>query len=246
MLLFGFVGMASQVVDAGAIRYPALGHLELEEGTIELWVTPMAELYPEIEGFRRGFSLFSLDVPGHFSFSGMWATSDDAHGPHVSMSSQRQERGLTPVPGRAVDWWQKGEPAHVALTWKGREMTLVVDGDPVGQRRQGVAFSGDLARVMLVIGDARSRDNEVVLHAVRVSNVARPPESFAESEPTADVFTLLLDRFQRVERDDDGAWSIPEVARLGSEADSIARGEIRGSWRRVERPKQGLALYPAP
>lgn len=247
---------AGAPVYAGAVAYPALGHVELEEGTIELWLTPTTELYPDLEegGFRRAFSLFSLDVSEHFAFSGMWASRGTSHGPHVSMSSRRQQRGLIPVPGRAVDWWEPGEPAHVALTWRGREMTMIVDGERVSRRHQGVGFSGELVDVMLVIGDARSRDNDVVMHAVRVSNVARDAESLAEAEPEADLATLLLDRFERIETDDDGTWSVPAVSsslvrKGGDEAESglaPVRGELRGAWHQTDEPRPGLALHPEP
>ena len=56
---------------AVGISYPALGNFRTEEGTLEIWLTPLMDPNPEDVGqFRSAFGLFGMRVPGHFGMAG--------------------------------------------------------------------------------------------------------------------------------------------------------------------------------
>ncbi len=187
-----FVAVAD-LLKAASIEYPAPGNLRLDEGSIELWLTPMTELYPTTKPkeYRRAFALFSLRIPEHFSMSAAWGSKGDKAQVSVSLNAVGVENGLLPVPAQAPRNWKQGERHHIAFTWRGQEMKLFFDGRESGGRKQQLCFTGPLAERTLLIGDPDSRDCRIILHAVRVSCVART----TSTQPVADIYTLLFDAF---------------------------------------------------
>jgi len=189
-----FVAVAD-LVQAASIEYPAPGNLRLDEGSIELWLTPMTELYPAVKSgkYQRAFALFSLRIPEHFSMSAAWGSKGDKAQVSVSLNAVGVENGLLPVPAQAPRNWQQGQRHHIAFTWRGQEMKLFFDGREAGGRKQQLCFTGPLAGRTLLIGDPDSRDCRIILHAFRVSCVART----TSTQPVADIYTLLLDTFDQ-------------------------------------------------
>lgn len=155
---------------AATVEYPALGNMDLEEGTLEIWFTPMTELYPSLEKqtYLHGFSLFSMAVPEHFTMSCLWCSkqSKDKTQHLLAVSMHAPGDMLLPVPGQAPKGWKPGEKHHVAFRWKGREMDTYADGQPVGSRSQATGLSGKLAGIKLCIGSANAGDNRVIVHRV--------------------------------------------------------------------------------
>ncbi|MFW6058993.1 MAG: LamG-like jellyroll fold domain-containing protein [Phycisphaeraceae bacterium] len=244
--LLVLIGLLASPLHAGSVRYPAIGNIDLREGTIELWLTPTVELYPDLEeGQYQGLmSLFSLSVPDGFSMGASWyakqGSRDLRSQLHVSMGHAEQKNALIPVPGGGVadKRWQRGEMHHVALTWRGTEMALYADGEQVGGRSQALGFSGRLAGCELIFGNARNRDAGLILHAVRVSRTAHDAETLKHAEPAARPDTLLLDRFDDESLGEDGTTRAEVIAGLTGETG----GTLHGGYHGTRSPEPGLVL----
>ena len=243
-LMVPFTWLSS--VHAGGVHYPALGNVELGEGTIELWLTPTVELYPELkeDQYQGLMSLFSLQVPGEFSMNALWyaknTRSGDQYRLHVSIGHQEQRKALIPVPAKPVKW-RRGELHHLAFTWRGKEMSLYADGKRVGHRMQAVGFSGRLGGSELIIGNAHGRDAGFILHAVRVSHTAHGAETQKNAEPVARLDTLLLDRFKNGSIDESHKTRAEIIAGLAGETG----GTLHGTYHLTETSKPGIALNGA-
>ncbi|MBI5685632.1 MAG: hypothetical protein HZC54_11180 [Verrucomicrobia bacterium] len=226
---------AADLARAGGIEYPAPGNLRLEEGTIELWLTPMTELYPATKPkeYRRAFALFGFRVPEHFSMSAAWLSKNGQHQVAVSMSAVGVQDGLLSVPAPAPRDWQPGQRHHVAFTWSGRDMKLAFDGREAGGRKQQLWLSGPLAGRSLIIGDPDARDCRIILHAVRVSCMARPAETMKNAQPAADIHTLLLDVFDQPAKA--GRTNARVISGLSGEGGGVIKG--------AHHFAQGLALF---
>jgi len=226
---------------AGGVQYQARGNVEVQEGTLEVWFTPVADLYPKLEEreYRSVFQLFSLSVPGHFSFNAHWYGWGKVHRLHVSMSQAKIRDGLIPIPARPLDW-KPNERHHVALTWSGHEMLLWADGSQVGHRSQAASFEGPLSDATLVVGNAQFQDSPIIVHAVRVSDVARKETELKSTAPLPDIHTLLLDRFDSTNSIASDARTKPLVI---SDLTDCHCGEIKGSHHFVKGAESGLALF---
>jgi hypothetical protein len=226
---------------AGGIEYAALGNFEPDEGTLEAWFTPLADLYPKLDEreYRSVFQLFSLQVSGRFSFGGHWSARGERVGLHVSISHAAVRDGLLPLPTSGLQW-KSGEKHHVAMTWRRRDMKLWVDGRQVSHRDQAASFEGPVGEAKLVIGHRDFRDTPIVVHAVRVSRVVRSEEDLRKGVPTADVHTLLLDRFDDEAKVDGDKRTRPKVI---SGLTGQPGGQIKGTYHFAKQPTPGLALF---
>lgn len=228
---------------AGGIEYPALGQFDVDEGTLEVWFTPMvADLYPQMgeKEYRGHFTLFHMQVPECFVFGCSWISKGKQHGFHLSMGAAGAEKALLPVSGRPAKAWRPGERHHLAFTWRDRDMSLFLDGQLSGSRRQSVPLSGKMAGQALVVGNGQFRDSRVIVHAVRLSSVARNEALLAGARPESDIYTTLLDRF------DDPAHIGPggrTAAQQTSDPGATQGGTLKGSWRFVTEPAPGVALF---
>jgi hypothetical protein len=230
---------------AGTLTYPLLGNIDVAEGTIEFWITPMVDLYPtESRAYVSVFSLFSIEDAENFTAGAGWYRSGKQLGLKVSISSKVNRGNLLPViPGSFTPMdWQPGEAHHIAFIWRGQTMQTFVDGKLHGVRGQAEPFSGLIGGAWLRIGDPwTDKRSRFILQAIRISSIARPFGAMAPGEPKADAATLLLDIF------DPRTPPVEERtrARVISGLSHERGGTLRGKWRLVEGPVPGLALYPA-
>ncbi|MDF3058245.1 MAG: hypothetical protein K0R17_2460 [Rariglobus sp.] len=230
---------------AAGIEYPAAGHFDPAEGTIELWITPMVDdLYPPDDGkYRKLFDLFSVVSPDNWSCVSTWARYKAQIGPRVSMSSKKMNKGLSTLLAsmKEVRVWKKGERRHFAFVWKGRDMAMYSDGQRISEEhQQGVGLDGSMAGIPFFIGNKDGDDAPVILNAVRISSIAKPAAALADAEPREEIFTLLLDRFD-VPKKLEGGRTRPEA--MHSLQDGATGGKILGHARFVTQPTAGLALY---
>lgn len=238
LLLTGAEGPAL----AGNIQYPALGHFDPEEGTLEVWLTPMADdLYPALKEkeYRGGFALLAMSVPEHFSFSGGWGSKANQHGLFLSMHAPGRDKALLPVIAVPKQRWEKGQPHHVAFTWKGTDMRIFLDGRQTGGRNQARPFTGKMAGQTVLLGNRENRGSAIILHAVRFSSVARTEPMLARAMPLPDIYTTLLDRFDQPGWKPDGDRTRPVQSSGMNEAGG---GLLNGNWTLVNSPRQGIAL----
>jgi hypothetical protein len=231
---------------AGKIEYPALGNFDLNEGTLEIWLTPMTEMYPENPGRYRGaFSLFSIRVPDRFSIAAGWGSSQSEKGNQTvqhrlfSSMSGSKPKELLPVVIQPKNWKQ-GQPQHYAITWQGKIMKAYSNGKRGGGRSQSGVLSGNLGDVWFILGDQKGRDSRVIVHAVRLSSIARSEEQLANAKPVADVYTRLLDVFDSPNCLQKGMTKPVVMTRFpgGSEGGRASKGV-----RFTQTPTPGLALY---
>lgn len=230
---------------AAGIEYPAAGNFDPAEGTVELWITPMAEdLCPPDDGkYRRLFDLFSVVSPDNWSCVSTWARYRAQVGPRVSMSSKKMTKGLSTILTSMKDVrpWKKGERRHFAFVWKGRNMAMYSDGQLISEEhQQGVALDGSMAGIPFFVGNKDGDDTPVILNAVRISSVAKPAAALAGAQPGEEIFTLLLDRFDVPKKLDDGRTRPDTIHSL---QDGATGGKILGQARLVTQPSAGLALY---
>jgi len=235
------VCLFASVAGAGSIEYPALGNVRLEEGTLEFWFTPTKELYPDIGESRYAgiFSLFSFAVEDHFSMGSGWGVRRDGAVFFVSMSAKGKPKALLPVPSR-IKGWKKGEKHHVAFTWRGNVMKLYADGKQVSQRDQATSLTGPLADAKLIVGNRKGRSSHIIVHAFRSSSVARDEAMLAKAEPEQDIYTLLLDRFDKPDEFGEKVAST-KAEQIGG-FNGETGGTVRGKATFVEKPETGLAL----
>lgn len=226
--------LLSGLACGAVLEYPAPGNLDLDEGTMEFWFTPTRELYPPMgdRKFVGVFSLFSLDMPEQFHAGCGWGQKAEGATLFVSMSAPGRDKALLPV-GTHVKGWKAGEAHHVAFTWKGRDMRIYVDGRPGGERMQSVPFSGGIAQARLLVGGVEGRSAGIILHAVRTSSVARTEAMLRNAQPEPDLYSLLVDRFDRP-----GKTQAEQISGLSGEKGATVSKDAQF----VQAPKPGLAL----
>ncbi len=237
------MGLAVLRGHASGVEYPAGGNFIPEEGTVEMWVTPTArELYPPDDGkYHSVFSLFSTKIPGVWNLGSVWYRHGTQLGIKTSMDSQLVPKGLTAIlPGKQLPDWQAGRMQHFAFVWKGRDMQMFADGKPAGSKTQAIGLEGSMAGQKLLFGSDGSKDCPLILHAVRISSVAKTPEELAAAKPEVETVTLLLDRF-----DDpsvvESRKSTPEmIFSLGEQNFGVINGPVSF----VTQPAPGIALSP--
>lgn len=235
---------AAPALQAG-VEYPAGGNLDPEEGTVEMWVTPMAEeLYPPDDGnYHSVFSLFSAKVPGEWNVSCGWYRHGSQIGIKASMNSPKVPKGLTAVlPSSPPPAIEKGKMFHFALTWKGKEFTMFVDGKPSGSKPQAIGIYGPLAGTTLVFGGDGEKTSPLILNAIRVSSYAKNAAELTGAQPVPELETLLFENFARTPANGGEAGTTsPAVAFTLGEPSA---GHIKGPTHYVTTPTAGLALYP--
>jgi hypothetical protein len=198
-------------------------------------------LYPKLKkGEYRGvFSLFQIKVDEHFAAVCIWYGRGDHHALHVSIGAYGKPNALLPVPGKPIVW-ENNKHHHVAFTWKGKQMFLYADGQRIGNRAQAISLSGKLAGQHLLLGRRKFRDSPIIVHAVRVSSIARDVDKLIKTLPVPDTFTLLLDRFDSPEKNYEANLTNCEVI---SGFNGEAGGRLRGSYHWTETPTKGIALW---
>ena len=183
----------------GNLIYPARGNIQLDEGTLELYVISGFDSEEEWKQKSPYGTLFDLAFPDenwHYVLSFItWS-----HG--ISMVGYAQPQQSYVSFGRPR--WKPGEHHVVAWTWSGRKRTLLVDGKRKYEGKHGVigesvdvvvegVIHGDLTKATIMLGLGHSTFS---LDELRISAIARTPEDLAtlkDSAPTADAYTLLLD-----------------------------------------------------
>lgn len=175
--------------------YPAAGNIELDEGTVEVWV------------------IGQFDAAGPVTNSSSWCTPFNLVFPdasytltYITWGKAFAQIGYAAVNNsyvwRPVKPWKPGEFHQVAWTWNGRMRSVYVDGEAGGKGAKGEAprelevesmLMGNLSVGVLHVGKQAS---PLVVDEIRISSVARTPEEIRGSwdkAPGRDAHTLLLD-----------------------------------------------------
>jgi sugar lactone lactonase YvrE len=156
-------GMFDQgvLIDAtDTLTYPTTGNLNRTAGTIEFWVRINQEVATgEIH------DLFEFDGPG----GGIQIVKHSGGNLHVVM---RNATDLTDIGAETGDW-QAGEWHHVAVTWQGSQMALLVDGFP--QASSDTASPPDSLAETLYVGSSPRGEWQAnaVIDELRISDIPR-------------------------------------------------------------------------
>lgn len=181
----------------GNLIYPASGNIELNEGTVEIWLISGFDSEPERKDSSSWCSPFNLTFPSDNAKYVLnfltWGKAIVQAGYGKIQHSYVWTRPLV---------WKPGEFHHLAWTWSGRKRSVYVDGTaggkgpkgeiPVEQTVEG-PLAGDLTDARIEIGSGHS---PITIDEVRISSIARTPEEIAkgwQSAPKKDATTLLLD-----------------------------------------------------
>ena len=228
---------------AGSIEYPLPGNFELEEGTIEIWFSPTIELEADEDPAYRSIArLMTIKVRDGFTLGAICFSKHRRLTIGFHMAHPTDNEALLSIYGDLPGPLKPGEPVHLALAWRGREMAAFVNGQSIGTLTQGTTLSGVLVNQVVRFGDA-SREPPVILHAVRVSRAARDEASLKNASSEPDALTLLLDRFDTPDHVGADGRSTPQKI---SSLDGTSTGVTSGHVRFVAEPKPGLELAPAP
>lgn len=186
----------------GGITYPAKGNIQLDEGTLDLWVISNFDTDYEIDKSPADHNwracLFNLLFPEDNS--------------HYVLQYISWGRGFAMIgyakPPQPYVWagpnhWKPGEAHHVVFTWSGTKRSVFIDGICEWKGGKGLNIGrdvdvqldlhGDLTAALIQIGAGSSH---ITVDEVQIRRVALTPEEIirAKNAPlVADVYTLLLD-----------------------------------------------------
>ena len=191
----GSYGLESRpATTEGSILYPAEGHINPEEGTMECWYRPAfgntERGVPRADRkIATNYNIFTLkwedDIAGGSNCGFYW--NAQVQGP---VAWSRKESKVLTNPGAQYDW-EPGQWVHLALTW-GDRVRLYVNGEVVAEAADPGFIPGPVEDGRIVIGGAAAL---ATIDEFRILNVARPP-IVAPGEYEPDGNTLLLDHFE--------------------------------------------------
>lgn len=203
LIALGATALSAQTPQCASLSYPAKGHFDLDEGTVELWIVPGFDADDKHNSAATYFNLVLPEQAGHYVLM------------HVGWGGALAMVGYV-FPQQSYVWseklkWKAGESHHIAWTWSGRTRSIFIDGK-VGKSPPGHGplqgegridssqdvvvegwLRGDMTNARIVIGRGSSR---FTLDELRISSIARPVEEIAAqmtSASVADAYTLLLD-----------------------------------------------------
>jgi hypothetical protein len=181
----------------GNLIYPAAGNIQLDEGTVEIWLISGFDSEPETKDSASWCCPFDLIFPSenaHYILNFItWGKALAQVGYGKLQHSYVWTRTLV---------WKPGEFHHLAWTWSGRKRSVYVDGTAGGKGTKGETpaevtvegpLVGDLTDARIEIGRGHS---PITIDGVRISSIARTSEEIAkgwQSAPKRDAMTLLLD-----------------------------------------------------
>lgn len=202
------LGWGMLAADAGEIRYPAPGNIDLEQGTIEMWLVPRFDPEGEVDSRYVGRTLFELRDSDN-SFLLLYRMTNGEGTSRNFQPSGRFEGLRYAAYARArhrigpdANRWAEGEPLHVAFCWDGDRIWWMIDGEQssgANQLRPFTAIHLTEDRELVI----RARD--FVVRDLRISSVPRTPADIGYHHPDGaplDGVTLLLDRLDQVTESD--------------------------------------------
>lgn len=186
---------ATALLSATSVTYPGYGNATLEEGSIEIWLVPLADFSLKEDGGKGQvlFQFLELSTANNFTCSASWTQNGNkglfrvrCQGPNDTMLPLSEDKRVAPQ-------WSKDQPSTMALVWKDHWMGFYLDGKLYKERTQNAGITGNLSDLTIRLGNSGKNGRPWLFQGIRVSSVARTPEELAASTMTADAATLLLD-----------------------------------------------------
>lgn len=186
-------------VATGTLTYPALDNVDFREGTLEFWVKMAFDPAPYLPAKDyQGFMVLAA-LAGESGGLNLHYSAPAGSGQPALWCSIGPKTKLTPF-GTPQCLFHRDEWHHVALTWKGCDMALFLDGNPAGRIKQNeflYRVFGDHGSKPILFGDIWNVVALMVLDDFRLSRVARPAEELGfHGELKPDVYTSILDPFE--------------------------------------------------
>jgi hypothetical protein len=209
--LFVFGGENYKV---GYVMYPIFGNISEEEGTIEMWIKPKRDPYtPSISKKDFWYSMLIFQAvskkgygPPGFSFIWSPRVGLNWYGRYIDEEGKTGDYKNTPNLENKKIKWEVDEWKHIAVRWKGEEISLFIDGENLITRKIDRKIMLDKDG-WIVIGRGIS---DFVIDGFCISGKARSDEEIKERMKNplkVDEYTLLLDNFEKVE----GKQTIAEI-----------------------------------
>jgi hypothetical protein len=205
------------------IRWPAQGHLNVSQGTLEAWVRPHFDPDPPVKPDDPSRGIYNRDF-FQFLFGGYlvgyyWNIDDRGMRLYV-----RAPDGTYPVIFGTRNRWQQGEWHHIAVSW-GDELRLYGDGQLLARhpyKRLLPTSPENLQGGVLLLGGGRC---EMDVDELCISDIQREPRGhLGPLQP--DEHTLLLENFDDLRRSAAGVTTVPVKA--------AAPGEVSWSLQLVD------------
>ena len=214
LILFYLFLFGGENFKVGYLMYPIYGNISENEGTIEMWIKPKRDPYiPSIREKDYWYSMLIFQaVPkkgwGAPGFSFIWSPTLGLnwYGSYIDEEGKTCNYKNAPNLGNIKLKWEVDEWKHIAVRWKGEEISLFVDGENLITRKIDRKIMFD-KEGWIVIGRGV---NDFVIDEFCISGKARSDEEIKErmkSPLKIDEYTLLLDNFEKVE----GKQTIAEI-----------------------------------
>ncbi|MBI4027426.1 MAG: hypothetical protein HY360_20745 [Verrucomicrobia bacterium] len=191
----------------GNLIYPARGNIELDEGTVELWLINGLDMGAASKELAAcPFDLIFPDQNAHYILNYIhWGKAI------AQVGYGKLNHSYVWSPPLA---WKPGEFHHLAWTWSGRKRSVYADGTAGGKgNKRGHEYDipaevtvegplvGDLTDGRIEIGRGYSA---IIIDEIRISSIARTAEEIAkgwQAAPKKDATTLLLDHCEEGDPD---------------------------------------------
>ena len=164
----GVSGRALQCGKGGAcVQYEHAGNLDIKEGTLSMWVTPVHWLGAEGE---MSHTLFLLGRPGKGYF-GIQKAMFNSRLPYVQyyMVQYPWRKTVAMNVHDNVPNWKPGDWHWVVMTWTAEQMTLYVDGLKKGSKGFNPALSArDLTSPYFMIGKSSGGAEQTAIDEVKI------------------------------------------------------------------------------
>ena len=187
-----------QVAEGGTISYPAMGNVELPQGTIEMWITPQFDPIDSDLAKKDywGFNLVQIYQDDDNFICLIWRSIKGRRGP---FARHRQQGFRIPTNFSTISGWKKDEPHHIAYCWEGETDWWVIDGKKTNESssKYGPLKLHMNESMTIELGTAKVNE-KFVIDDLRISSIARKEDEVGYHNPGKlgnDAWTLLLDTF---------------------------------------------------
>ncbi len=204
----------------GILTYPADGNIDLNQGSLHIWVRVNFDPKAGKAGDARyNQSLFSLEFPNEDAVGFYWNIDDRGMRAYVRKGSPLRNQYPVLIGSHQPDW-EKGDSHIVTLSW-GKRFAIFVDGKLAAQANYQGTTDAPLKGALMQISS-----NGFILRAVKISK-----SEYAEGKPiefVPDGDCLLLDTFVSIVRKDESlAFSHPEKMASGKFGTLMGKFELQ-------------------
>jgi len=204
----------------GILTYPADGNIDLNQGSLHIWVRVNFDPKAGKAGDARyNQSLFSLEFPNEDAVGFYWNIDDRGMRAYVRKGSPLRNQYPVLIGSHQPDW-EKGDSHIVTLSW-GKRFAIFVDGKLAAQANYQGTTDAPLKGALMQISSSG-----FILRAVKISKSEYAEGTPIEFVPDGDC--LLLDTFVSIVRKDESlAFSHPEKMASGKFGTLMGKFELQ-------------------